>query len=108
MARTCGEAAELSRLDQIPQGMTEDETDAFWETHSLGDKLLDQMEPFPEDFPLPPRAEDENRQGAEQDRAGQTFPAGKILISLAALGIAAVTVYAAYRLLASTAGIPNW
>ena len=48
--------AYLALLDQILQGMTEDETDAFWLTHSLGDDLFEQMEPFPEDFPVPPRA----------------------------------------------------
>lgn len=97
MTRTRGETAELQRLDQIPPQMTEEETDRFWETHSLGEALLEQLEPFPDDFPLPPRTEMQGRRGPEQESDAFTLPIGKIVLGLAAAGALAICGYLVYR-----------
>ena len=46
---------EIQSLDEIPSFKTEAEEAEFWATHSLGEKLLDQMEPIPEGELPPPR-----------------------------------------------------
>jgi hypothetical protein len=38
--RQRSETAEIQGLDQIPAGMTEEETGRYRETHGLGDELL--------------------------------------------------------------------
>ena len=103
MAKTRDETAEIQRLDQIPDGMTEDEEDAFWATHSLGDDILDQMEPFPEDFPLPSRAEQPESPEPSLARTNQQFPVGRVVLGLAGLGLLAVGGYLLYRLVTETA-----
>ena len=98
-----GETAEIQRLDQIPQGMTEDETDAFWLTHSLGEDLLEQMEPFPEDFPVPPRGKLEEVAGTEPDHAKRAPSPGQIILGVAAVGLLAAGLYIAFRLVKGNA-----
>jgi hypothetical protein len=93
-----GETAEIQRPEEIPQGMTEDEVDAFWLTHSLGDHLLEQMEPFPEDFPVPPRAEQGQAAGAELDNPARVPSRGQIILGVATIGLLAAGFYIAYRL----------
>ncbi len=44
---------EIQSLEEIPDFTSEAEEAEFWATHSLGERLLDQMEPVPEDE-LPP------------------------------------------------------
>jgi hypothetical protein len=46
---------EIQSLDEIPSFKSEAEEAEFWATHSLGEKLLDQMEPIPEGELPPPR-----------------------------------------------------
>ena len=43
----------VNSLSEIPRFANEDEEHEFWSTHSLGQHLLDQMEPV-EDGTLPP------------------------------------------------------
>lgn len=98
-----GETAEIQRLDQIPQGMTEEEVDAFWLSHSLGDGLLEQMEPFPEDFPLPPRGKPEEVAGTEPDHAKRAPSPGQIMLGVATPGLLAAGLYIAFRLVKGNA-----
>jgi len=48
----------VNSTDEIPQGMTEDQEDAFWQTHEYGPALLAQLRPTREVDPglPPPRA----------------------------------------------------
>jgi uncharacterized protein (DUF4415 family) len=46
---------EIQSLDEVPRFKSEAEEAEFWATHSLGEKLLDQMEPIPEGELPPPR-----------------------------------------------------
>lgn len=50
------ELIEINRLDEIPEFKNEDEEAEFWGSHSLGNELLAEMEPVPEegDDELPP------------------------------------------------------
>ena len=102
------ETAELQRPEQIPSGMTEDEVDTFWLTHSLGDDLLEQMEPFPDDFPLPFRAQ-HAAQGepsrAKSKRVTHGPSTGQIILGVAAAGVLAVGCYVAYRIVWANAGV---
>jgi hypothetical protein len=43
----------IDSADQIPAFHTEAEEQAFWATHTLSDRMLDQAEPIPEED-LPP------------------------------------------------------
>jgi hypothetical protein len=45
----------VNSTDEIPKGMTDDQEDAFWQTHEYGPALLAQMRPAREVDPgLPP------------------------------------------------------
>lgn len=45
----------VNRWDDVPRFASEDEEAAYWTTHQLGDRLLEQMSPdFDQDLP-PPR-----------------------------------------------------
>ena len=46
---------EIESLEEIPSFQSEAEEVEFWATHSLGEKVLDQMEPIPEGELPPPR-----------------------------------------------------
>jgi uncharacterized protein (DUF4415 family) len=46
---------EIQSLDEVPSFKSEAEEAEFWATHSLGEKLLDRMEPIPEGELPPPR-----------------------------------------------------
>jgi hypothetical protein len=46
----------VNSLDDIPRFANEDEEHEFWSTHSLGQPLLDQMEPVDDGSLPPPRA----------------------------------------------------
>lgn len=108
MTKTREETAELQGLDQIPQGMTEDREDRFWETHSLGDELLEQMEPFPDDFPLPPREERQGAASAGPAQTSHTFPIGKVVLGgLLAAGLLAVGL-CAYRAMKAGTDMPGF
>ena len=48
---------EIHSLEEIPAFKNEAEEADFWATHSLGEELLERMEPIPEEI-LPPRAKD--------------------------------------------------
>ncbi len=48
---------EIHSLDEIPDFPTEAEEAEFWATHCLGDELLEQMEPVPEEMLPPPRSD---------------------------------------------------
>ena len=105
MLKRRGETAELQRLDQIPPGMTEDETDRFWETHSLSEELLEQMEPFPDDFPLPPREASQEPTVTESGESSQMLPIGKIMLGgVAVVGLLTVG-YLAYRAMRGDASV---
>ncbi len=45
---------EINDFSEIPENMSEAEAADFWSTHSLGEKLLDQMESAADDPELPP------------------------------------------------------
>lgn len=47
----------VNDLSEIPQFTSEAEEHEFWSTHSVGDKLWDQAEPFGPDELPPPRPE---------------------------------------------------
>jgi hypothetical protein len=47
---------EIQSLDEIPSFASEEEEAEFWATHSLGEELLDQMEPIPDGVLPPPRS----------------------------------------------------
>jgi hypothetical protein len=109
MTRLRGETAEIQSLDQIPPGMTEDEMDQYWETHSLGDELLDQMEPFPDDFPLPPRSEAPGSRPAEPEHSEQTVPVGKIVLGVGLVFVGFLAgAYVAYRLAKAGADVSGF
>jgi hypothetical protein len=45
---------EIQDLSDIPENMSEEEAAEFWSTHSLGEKLLEQMERAEDDPDVPP------------------------------------------------------
>ena len=45
----------VNSWDEIPRFTNEDEEHEFWSTHSLGEPLLDQMQPVDDDTLPPPR-----------------------------------------------------
>jgi hypothetical protein len=100
MVRRRSETAEIQTRDQIPPEMTEAETDRYWETHSLGDELLDQMEPFPDDFPLEPRTEAPAFSPAEPEHDEQLLPLGKIVLGAGLVFVGFLAgAYVVYRLM---------
>jgi hypothetical protein len=48
---------EIHSLEEIPEFTSEAEEAEFWATHSLGEELLERMEPIPEEI-LPPQSKD--------------------------------------------------
>jgi hypothetical protein len=48
MARQMKRLKKVNSIEEIPDFASEAEEAEFWSTHSLGEALLDQMEPIPE------------------------------------------------------------
>ena len=88
---------EVHTLSEIPEAMAEDEEAEFWASHSLGEELLDQMEPVPEGLLPPPRAD----QPRSADRLGEGIVLGVALTTAALL-----VGYFLYGLLSSSSKAP--
>ncbi len=50
MPREVPQKREIQSFGEIPSFLSEDEEVEFWDTHTLGDALLDLMEPLPEEI----------------------------------------------------------